>query len=357
MCVSTWTPRTSLNHFAPNGSDSVPRVSIASTCRCIHVADTLMIRYLAPGTTAPLVSVVIPCYSVPAGHFRQAIDSVIAQSIVDWEAIVVDDGGSEFDLAAVVSSIEDTRIRVVKHSRNRGLGAARNTGFRNARATLVAMLDADDRLHPDYLRIMTDAIQDTRDGAWVWPDIKTFGDKPGEWRFPDPPAPLCAVHMDYRGGSSLIPANLWEAVGGFVEDPLLEGLEDLDFWLGALEVGAYPIYVHELLYQWRVSSDSMTFRFLPDSHLKMEEIYRRRRPVFEGASPCPHCSRGEPGSIFRARGYFNSSVYARRSGNMLRGLRFGLRAWFLNPSDAAIRRHLARLIVPDRVRKLWKRAD
>lgn len=314
-----------------------------------------MIHNLDSGSEAPLVSVVIPCYSVPADHFRQAIDSVIAQSIGDWEAIVVDDGGSEFDLAAMVRSVGDARIRVVKHSRNRGLGAARNSGFRNARGFLVAMLDADDRLHPDYLQIMTGAIRDARATAWVWPDIETIGDKPGEWRFPDPPVPLCPAHMNYRGGSSLVPATLWEAVGGFVEDPLLAGLEDLDFWLGALEMGAHPIYVHELLYQWRVSSDSMTFQFSADSHLQMEEIFKRRRPVFEGAPPCPDCSGGEPGSVFRARGYFNSSVHARRSGSRLNSLYLGLRAWFLNPADTAVRRHLARVIIPRIMSKFWDR--
>lgn len=314
-----------------------------------------MIRNLEAGSEAPSVSVVIPCYSVPADHFRQAIDSVIAQSIGDWEAIVVDDGGSEFDLAAMVRSVEDVRIRVVKHSRNRGLGAARNTGFKNARASLVAMLDADDRLLPDYLRRMTEAIRYAPDTNWVWTDIETVGDKPGEWRFPDPPVPLCPAHMNYRGGSSLIPSMVWEAVGGFVEDPLLAGLEDLDFWLGALEVGAHPIYVHELLYQWRVSSESMTFQFSPNSHLQMDEIFKRRRQVFEGASPCADCSGGEPGSIFRSRGYFNSSVHARRSGHRFSSLNLGLRAWFLNRADPAVRRHLVRMMIPGRMSRLLNR--
>lgn len=251
--------------------------------------------------------------------------------------------------------MDDPRLRVLKHHENRGLGAARNTGFRNARAPLVAMLDADDRLHRDYLRAMTVACGDSLENTWVWPDIELLGAKSGEWRFPDPPVALCPAHLNYRGGSSLIPASLWRAVGGFVEDPLLAGLEDLDFWLGALEVGAGPIYVHELLYQWRISPDSMTFRVSPDSHLQMEAIHRRRRSLFEGASPCPECAGASPGSVFLARGYFNSSVHARRSGHRLRSLGLGVRGWFLNPADVSIRRHLARLMIPRRLIDLRER--
>jgi hypothetical protein len=307
--------------------------------------DPPMTGSSASGTPVPIASIVIPCYSVPAEHVREAIDSVISQTIGDWEAIVVDDGGTEFSLIDLVASIGDNRIRVVKHARNLGLGAARNTGFREATAPLVAMLDADDRLHPDYLRQAIEAIQDGVSNSWVWPDIEVFGESVGEWRFPDPPLELCPAHLNYRGGSSLIPVTVWETVGGFVEDPLLAGLEDMDFWLGALEIGGQPVYVHELLYQWRVTpSDSMTFRVSSDSHLQVEEIFERRRSLFERALSCPDCLDGEPGAIFRARGYFNSSVHARRSGRRLRSLTLGLRAWFLNPTDTATKRHLASLI-------------
>lgn len=251
--------------------------------------------------------------------------------------------------------MDDPRFQVLTHDKNRGLGAARNTGFRNARGSLVAMLDADDRLHPDYLRVMTAALQESPDNAWAWPDIELFGAKSGEWRLPDAPVALCPAHLSYHGGSSFIPVSLWAAAGGFVEDPLLTGLEDLDFWLGALEVGAGPIYVHDLLYQWRISPDSMTFRVSPDSHLQMEEIYRRRRSVLDGASPCPECAGAEPSSVFLARGYFNSSVHARRSGHSFRSLRLAIRGWSLNPADVSIRRHLTRLMIPRRLIDLRRR--
>lgn len=311
-----------------------------------------------PSTQAnehPEVSVVIPCHDVPADHLRQAIDSVLGQTLTNWEAIVVDDGGSDFSIGEMVKSIADKRVRAVSHSHNRGMGAARNTGIENAQGPLVALLDADDRLRPDYLRVMTSTFWSVPGETWVWPDIEVFGEKTGEWRFPNPPIALCPAHMDYRGGSSLLPVKLWETVGGFSEDRLLSGLEDMDFWMGALGAGASPTYVHEILYEWRVASDSASFRVSRDNHLQRDEILRRRQSLFESASPCPECPGRDPGSVFRAWGYHSASLLERRSGRRLRSVKLGLRAWLLNPSNPAIGRNLVRALVPGPITRLRHR--
>ncbi len=319
--------------------------------------ETRSERRLAGATEHPEVSVVIPCHDVPADHLRQAIDSVIGQTMTNWEAIVVDDGGSVFSIDEMVASIADNRVRVVSHSRNRGMGAARNTGIKNAQAPLVALLDADDRLRPDYLRIMTATFRSVPDETWIWPDIEVFGEKSGEWRFPDPPIALCPAHMDYRGGGSLLPVKLWKTVGGFSEDRLLSSLEDMDFWMGALEAGAGPTYVHELLYEWRVSLDSASFKVSRENHLQRNEIFRRRQSLFEAVSPCPECPGRDPGSVFRAWGYHSASVLERRSGRRLRSLKLGLRAWLLNPTNPAIGRNLIRAVVPGTIKKIWRGFD
>lgn len=303
----------------------------------------------------PEVSVVIPCYEVSADHLREAIDSVVDQTMTNWEAILVDDGGSAFSIDEMVTSVADERVRAVRHTHNRGMGAARNTGIGNAKAPLVALLDADDRLRPDYLRVMKATFTDAPGETWVWPDISVFGEKTGEWRFPNPPTTLCPAHMDYRGGSSLFSVKLWQAVGGFSEDRLLSSLEDMDFWMGALEAGATPTYVHELLYEWRVTSDSASFRVSRQNHLQRDEIFRRRHSLFEAASPCPECPGRDPGSVFRAWGYHSASVLERRSGSRLRSLELGLRAWLLNPSNPAIVRNLIRAAIPGPVTRLWHR--
>ena len=96
----------------------------------------------------PAISVVVPLYN-KAGHVRRAIESVLAQSWQDFEIVVVDDGSIDGG-AAVVRGIDDPRIRLFDQ-RNAGVSVARNRGVGEARAELIAFLDADDAYRPEFL--------------------------------------------------------------------------------------------------------------------------------------------------------------------------------------------------------------
>ena len=98
----------------------------------------------------PIVSVVMPVYNVEA-YVAEAIDSVLAQTLPDFELIIVDDGGHDRSLE-ICRSYHDARIRIVSQS-NRGLAGARNTGIAAARASYVAFLDSDDRWLPEKLAL------------------------------------------------------------------------------------------------------------------------------------------------------------------------------------------------------------
>lgn len=90
------------------------------------------------------VSVVIPAYN-RAHTIKNAISSIQSQTYTDWEIIVVDDGSTD-DTCAVVTKMakEDTRIKLVKHEKNRKAQAARNTGINSAQGEWIAFLDSDD---------------------------------------------------------------------------------------------------------------------------------------------------------------------------------------------------------------------
>jgi|GEM_PF-431551 len=105
----------------------------------------------------PKVSVVIPVYN-QAEFVGDAICSVLSQTFANFEVLVVDDGSSD-DIAGVLSRFHDERIRLLRHGRNRGLPAARNTGMRAARGELIALLDADDLFHPDKLQVHVDYME------------------------------------------------------------------------------------------------------------------------------------------------------------------------------------------------------
>ena len=99
-------------------------------------------------TTEPvLVSVVLPAYNHEA-YIAQAIDSALAQS-VDLELIVIDDGSRD-RTADIIAAYDDPRIRFVRQA-NAGSHATINRGIAMARGRYVAILNSDDRFHPERL--------------------------------------------------------------------------------------------------------------------------------------------------------------------------------------------------------------
>lgn len=109
--------------------------------------------------TSPTVSVVTATYD-RADTLGRAIDSVRAQTFPDWELIVVDDGSTD-RTADVLAGYEDERIRVFRHERNRGATAAKNTGLDHLRGKWFTILDSDDEMVPDALKVMLDCAQRT----------------------------------------------------------------------------------------------------------------------------------------------------------------------------------------------------
>lgn len=97
----------------------------------------------------PLFSVVIPTFN-RAHLVGRAIASVLAQTLEDFEVLVVDDGSTD-DTRDAVGRIADPRVRLIALPANRGAAAARNAGIAAARGELIALLDSDDEYEPAFL--------------------------------------------------------------------------------------------------------------------------------------------------------------------------------------------------------------
>lgn len=103
---------------------------------------------------APMVSVVIPVYNVEQ-YLCECVDSVLSQTMQDFEIILVDDGATDSSGAICDRyGAQDPRIRVI-HRKNGGLSEARNTGLDAAIGEYVYFLDSDDYIAPHSLEVLT----------------------------------------------------------------------------------------------------------------------------------------------------------------------------------------------------------
>ena len=107
---------------------------------------------------APKASVIVAVHDV-AAHVAEAIASLRAQTLKDFEALVIDDGATDGSGAVALQAIgADPRFRLIWQD-NRGLGAARNTGLALARGEWLAFLDGDDALEPAFLQSLITAAE------------------------------------------------------------------------------------------------------------------------------------------------------------------------------------------------------
>ena len=112
------------------------------------------------------VSVVIPTHNRSA-LLSRTLRSALRQERVDFEVIVVDEASND-DTPALLSALDDHRVRVLRHEIPRGLSAARNHGAEHARGEWLAFLDDDDLWAPDKLfRQMSAARETGRDWAYT----------------------------------------------------------------------------------------------------------------------------------------------------------------------------------------------
>jgi glycosyltransferase involved in cell wall biosynthesis len=103
------------------------------------------------------VSVLMPTYR-QVDFIARAINSLLAQTLVEWELLVVDDGSPD-DTEKIVRSFTDPRIRYFKFSENRGLGAVLNWSLTHAAGKFIAYLPSDDYFDPTHLSDCVDLLE------------------------------------------------------------------------------------------------------------------------------------------------------------------------------------------------------
>ena len=225
----------------------------------------------------PDVSVVVPTRN-RGGVIADTVDAALAQHGVEVEVLVVDDGSTDDTWAWLSARASEPRLRPLRHTVNRGVAAARNTGVAAARGGCVAFLDDDDLWSPDKLATQLDAM--TRVGAdWSWTGVVLVDDRRVAVRDLPAPAPHGILHRLLVDPVSAIPAgassvvartDLVRRVGAF--DVAFSQLADWDLWLRLADAAA-GVSCDETLVAYVRHDDSM---LLTDSAPLLEEYARLR---------------------------------------------------------------------------------
>jgi GT2 family glycosyltransferase len=264
-------PRAAVNPVARAGEDDWSRVVPDAVARRSLAGFT---PGLPPSIIAPELTVVLTHRNRPRLLF-QALDALRRQTFRNFEIILVDDGSDAPDALELLDALGpefDARgWRIIRQS-NRYLGAARNRGWRTARARLVMFHDDDNVATPRQIERLVAAARCS--GAAVV--TSAFGLLEG----PDPPEEETPGYQStvipFLGGAlargffencfgdaqALVRRDVLEALGGFSED-FGVGHEDWEFFARAALAGHEVLALPEPLFWYRVSSDSM-LRARPD---------------------------------------------------------------------------------------------
>lgn len=229
-------------------------------------------------TSTPRVSVVIPFHDM-ARWLPSTLESLDKQTCRDFEVILIDDGSTDKASKDLIDELERSRpdLRIIRQH-NQGLAAARNAGIREARASWVLPLDADDLLLPTYLERTLAAADrwDDRDGrlGMVTTLVASFQDasssEPWLWVSLGLERAMLPVLNVCSPCTALIDRQALLDIGGY--DDWLTSFEDWDLYCSLAERGYRSVVVPEPLFRYRQRADSMR-RVVGDPHVHRFRTY------------------------------------------------------------------------------------
>lgn len=205
----------------------------------------------------PKVSIVLPCYN-GAKMLGDAIESVINQTFINWELIVVNDCSTDNTLEVAQSyAKKDNRIRVLSNDKNSKLPATLNHGFREAIGEYWTWTSDDNLLMPNMLEEMVNYLDQHSDIGFVVSDyeqIDVDGNVISCNMIPDNIQEKLPLN-NYVGASFMYRSSVARIAGEYREDLFL--VEDYEYWLrlsGYTKMARLP----QVLYRYRLHSQSLT---------------------------------------------------------------------------------------------------
>lgn len=211
----------------------------------------------------PRVSIIIPCYN-QAHYMPMTLDSVMTQTYLDWECILVNDGATDnTEEIALDYCRKDSRF-VYYRQENKGLSAARNVGIQIARGEFLQFLDSDDLLSPDKLEKQVSLMdKDGLDVCTCHHDMFDDDDFEHRYTYALSEAKQCFTIKDLGNTFIITPHDSLCRRKFLIENNItfstqLHSLEDWLFYATLIVKGAKFEEINEVLAHYRIHQDSMS---------------------------------------------------------------------------------------------------
>lgn len=242
--------------------------------------------------SAPLVSIVIPCYN--QGKFiRRTLVSVLQNKYRPMEILVVDDGSTD-DSAAVVQAMQ-AKFPEVKllQKPNGGVSSARNFGVEKAASEFIAFLDGDDLLYPDTIskRMEIFIKEDEHDLAGVFCGAAVVDEKGNPLMSRPlfkPKLPNDRLSYSIQPQCAFIPSGVIAKKSKMLEcglfDETICPAEDFDLWQKMLRRGGYFRFMRDCLVGWVQHEQSASHSQIVRHHEQNKRVLGR---IFDPAPEAP----------------------------------------------------------------------
>lgn len=214
-----------------------------------------------------LVSVIIPAYKADK-YIKEALDSVKSQTYKHWEIIVVEDAWQDEteNIVKQFSQIEaEGKVKFIRHEKNQGLGATRNTAISYACGKYVAFLDHDDIWKPNHLQQAVEALEEQQADLAYSTTLMFEDGSNKELGFYGPTAaelknfPLSLYSRNYIVPSAVVlRKESLEKVGLMATDEQIHGCEDYDCWINLSKAHYKFLYLQETTCLYRKHPLAMT---------------------------------------------------------------------------------------------------
>jgi len=226
------------------------------------------------------VSVIIPCYN--HGEFLdEAVNSVLGQTLQDFEIIIVNDGSTDSTTINKINAYDNSLIKVI-NIENSGVSTARNIGIENAKSPYILTLDADDKIGNNYCKKGVEVLDNNLSVGIVYCQAGNFGKKEGKWDLPEfSMERMLSANIIFS--ASFFRKADWKKVGGYNTN-MVHGLEDYDFWLSILSLGRKVCQIPEIMFYYRmhkIKSNSRSKRMNDYQRIEAyQQIFQNQKELY-----------------------------------------------------------------------------